>query len=124
LNVASTQPNVSLNGSLSDNSAILPGENVTFHCITVGSSILAWSGTNYVNSHIEFLVVDQIGTMYTPNAYTTAVLMNVSIDGNGQSVIESYLNITVQSDIASSTITCRNVGTGEAKARSFQSTSE
>jgi hypothetical protein len=54
LNVASTQQSISLNGSLklNDNSAIRPGENITFHCITLGSSILAWSGTNYVDSRI------------------------------------------------------------------------
>jgi hypothetical protein len=62
--------------------------------------------------------------MYTPNAYTTAVLVNVSTDRNGQSIIESFLNITVQSNIASSTITCHNVGTEETRALSFQSTSE
>ncbi len=90
----------------------------------MGSPILAWSGTNYVDSRIEFVVFNQIGTMYTPNAYTTAVLVNASTDGNGQYIIESFLNITVQSNIASSTITCQNVGTGETKALSFQSTSE
>jgi hypothetical protein len=123
LNVASTQQNVFLNNSLSDNSAIPPGENITFHCRTLESSTLAWSGTNYVDSRIEFVVFDRIGTMYTPNTYTTAVLVNASTDGNGQSVIESFLNITVQSNIASSTITCHNVGTGETRALSFQSTS-
>ena len=119
-----TQQNVSLNGSLSENSAIPPGENITFKCITLGSSILAWTGTNYVDSRIEFIVFDQIGTMYTPNTYATAILVNVSTDMNGRSIIESHLNITVQSSIPSSAITCHNVGTGETRALSFQSKSE
>ena len=115
---------VFLNGSLSENSAILPGENITIKCITKGSSILAWTGTNYVDSRIEFVIFNQIGTMYTPNPYTTATLVNVSTDINGQSIIESHLNITVQSSIPSSTITCHNVGTGETSAFTFQSKSE
>ena len=119
-----TQQSVSLNGSLSDNSAIQPGDNVTLKCITLGSSILAWTGTNYVDSRIEFIILEQIGTMHTPNTYTTAILVNVSTDINGQYIIESHLNITVQSSIPSSTITCHSVGTAETSAFSFQSSSE
>ena len=115
---------MSLNGSLTDNSAIPAGENITLECITKGSLILAWTGTNYINNRIEFVVFDQIGTMYTPNTYTTVSLVNVSTDINGRSIIESHLNITVQSSIPSSTITCHNVGTDETRALSFQSSSE
>ena len=115
---------MSLHGSLSNNSAIPPGENITLRCFTLGSSILAWTGTNYVDSRIEFVLVDQIGTMYTPNTYTTAILVNKSTDMNGRSIIESHLNITVQSGIPSSTITCHNVGTDETRAFRFQNSSE
>ena len=121
---ASTQQSVSLNGSLSDNSAIPPGENITLKCITKGSLILAWTGTSYVDSRIEFVTADQIGTMYTPSLYTTATLVNVSTDMSGQYIIESHLNIIVQSGIPTSMITCHNVGTGETRALSFQSSSE
>ena len=123
---ARTQQSVSLNGSLiSNNSDIQPGENITLKCVTLGSSILAWSGTNYVDSRIEFVAFDQIGTIiYTHNTYTTAILVNVSTDMSGQYIIESHLNITVQSSIPSSTITCHNVETGETSSFSFQSSSE
>ena len=110
-----------MNGSLNDNSAIPPGETITLECTTLESSILAWS---YIDSRIEFIVFDQIGTMRTPNTYTTATLVNVSTDMSGQYIIESHLSITVQSSIPSSTITCHNVGTGETSSFTFQSKSK
>ena len=119
-----SQQGISLNSLSNDQLVVRPGENITLQCITRGSSILAWSGTNYIDSRVEFVVYDQIGTTYTPNAYTTAVLVNAYTDRNGQFVIESYLNITGQSSIPSSSITCHNVGTGETKAISFQTSSK
>ena len=118
----SAQQGVSLHSStLKDNlvSEVRRGENITFRCVTRGSHILAWSSDEYFN-RIEFLVVDNIGTVYTPNTYTTAELLSAYTDGNGEAVIESRLNIVVQSNIQRSSITCHNVGTGETRAISFQ----
>ena len=117
--------NVSLNSSLDGQGNVHRGENVTFQCSTVGSSILAWSSDEYISDRIEFLAIHRIGTIVAPNHYTSAVLIDIMInDGGGQVVIVSQLSIVVQKDISQSSITCHNVGRGQTKTVSFQLSSK
>ena len=101
------------------------GENITFQCITIGSSILAWSSNEYIGDRIEFLNVHRIGTIVTPNDYTSAVLIDAYSDQDGQAVIVSLLSIIVQRGIISqSSVTCHHVGSGDTETVSFQLSSK
>lgn len=115
-----SQESVSLNSSLNSQHEVRRGENITFQCVTRGSLILAWSSNEYIDDRIEFSVVDNVGAMRAPNTYTTAVLVDVHTDRNGQMFIESHLNIVVQSNLLTSSITCHNGGTGDTRSISFQ----
>ena len=115
---------VLLNSSLNDQHIVRRGENITFQCTTTGSSILAWSSNEYIGDRIEFLNVHTIGTIVTPNQYTSAKLIDVYTDQNGQAVIVSLLSSIVQRAISQSSVTCHHVGSGRTKTITFQLSSK
>ena len=100
------------------------GENITFECVTVGSSILAWSSNEYINARgdrIEFLVIHENGTIImAPNSHTLARLIGVYTDEDGQSVIVSQLSIIVQRTKKHFSISCHHVGNGLTKTVTLQ----
>ena len=115
---------VFLNSSLNGQQTVLRGENITFNCLTVGSSILAWTSDEYIADRIEFLVVNSNGTVMTQNPHALARLMAVYIDESGQAVLVSQLNITVQSNILRFSVSCLNVGNGEFATANFSLSSK
>ena len=110
VNLQPIQFTSTLNGQLAHR-----GDNITFTCTTKGSSLLVWNSIEYISSSLGRIVFssDQtIGTLSTPNGYTSAQLTNVYEDENGRRVIESQLTIIVQRTIQHFSITCQNVGSG------------
>ena len=113
---------LSLNSSLAFKSQhdVYRGENISFLCITRGSSILAWSSNEYINDRIEFLTIHSIGTVVAQNQYSSAQLIDVYMDDDRRSVIVSELYIVVQRNIAQSSVTCHHVGNELTKTITFQ----
>lgn len=115
---------VYLNNSLNGRQYVRRGENITFECVTAGSSILAWSSDEYINARgdrIEFLVVHNNGTIImAPNSYTLAKLIGVYTDEDRQPVIVSQLSIIVQRTIPHFSVSCHHVGSGLTKTVTLQ----
>ena len=112
-----------MNSSLNGQQDVRRGENILFECVTVGSSILAWSSNEYINARggrIEFLVVHDNGTIImAPNSYTLAKLIGV-YNEDGQPVIVSQLSIIVQRTIPHFSVSCHHVGSGLTKTVTLQ----
>ena len=104
--------------SLNDQREVHRGDGVTFRCITVGSTTLAWSGDDYIGGRIEFMATET-GAQISPNNFTSVELVDVYSDVNGRCVMESQLSIIVQKTIRSTSVTCHHVGSGISESISF-----
>ena len=118
--VSSHAQRLNFTSSLNDQREVHRGESVTFRCITVGSTTLAWSGDDYIGTcRTDFMTTETVGAQISPNNFTTAELVDVYSDMNGRPVIVSQLTIIVQRSIKSSTVTCHHVGTRVSESISF-----
>ena len=86
-------------------------ENITFTCIVRGSNAIEWSSDDYIGTggrRLEFISTDRPGSQLNAGE-TLATLVRATQD----IIIESQLNIRIQSTISVATVRCQNGGTGE-----------
>ena len=116
---------VVLTSSLSDRFVAYPEEIVTFTCITMGSSILAWESRDYIGDGIqlEFISIDSPGLTQQSGTTTFATLDSVTND-NGEIVLVSTLQITASSQFPTSSVACRHVDSGTLNSTTFNVASE
>lgn len=92
-----------------------PGKTIVFTCTTTGSLVLAWTSEEYIGPgrQLEILSTDRIGTnrSSTSNPETVANLTYFDNDGI---ILTSMLSIVTRSTTTSVTVSCLNVGDGEA----------
>ena len=127
LQMATTSPLIMLSSSLSEGRQACPGDEITFTCLTNGSSSLAWISDDYIGQggiQLEFASFDSPGRIARNRVSpigTQATLVSKEIEENEtQGILESQLNIIVTSDYPSPTIKCLNVDTGSQESTSFQ----
>ena len=96
-------------------------ENVTFTCVTRGSSLMAWSSDEYIGSdglRLEFVSIERKGINRTAGL-AVATLVESS-DNNGEITLVSQLRITIYSMYQISSITCHNIGIGTVNTTTFR----
>ena len=68
------------------------GESVTITCMTINSSIIAWSSEEYIGKggrQLEFVTLDAIGT----TLYDSMVIANLTSVNQSALILESQLHI-------------------------------
>lgn len=96
-------------------------ETVTFTCVTRGSSSMVWTSIDYISTNggrIEYASIDSEGTSYHAGQTLTTLVSNSRV--NGLVVLESQLQIVVQSNYQVSSVTCHNIGHNTENTTSFE----
>ena len=99
--------------SASSGTVVHPGDDVTFECTTVDSSIIAWSSDEYIGrGGIKLELIANDTSVHTSQITTaTAVLFNTSYNSNGAILLMSTLTLTAKR-ISNFSVTCFNIGRG------------
>ena len=105
---------------------LCPGEIVIFTCETRGSTILAWTSDEYIESGGTRLVLatfndigDTSRSPVTVNSNTIATLINKTRE-NGVDVLVSTLRIRAVSEFLDSSVTCIHVDGGTTNTARVQ----
>ena len=113
---------VTLSSSLNGTSTAYPQQVITFTCITRRSSVLSWSSDDYIGldgALLTFLAFEPIGTTKSSiNSDTVAMLVSNGNE-NGETVLESTLQITVSSQFPMSSVACHNTASGTVNSITF-----
>ena len=117
---------IALSSPLSEGQRVCPGDAIMFTCVTNGSSILAWSGDDYIGQAVQL----EFATFHEPGRIarnrdspigTQAVLVSKEIEENETlGILESQLSIVITSDYQTATIKCLHVDTGSEETTGFQ----
>ena len=94
------------------------GDRLVFTCTTRGSNLLSWTSDDYIGHNGGTLTLATVNSVRSPNSYTNATLFENRFD-NGVQVLISQLQIIVQPNFFSSSVTCRNAITGEEQTANF-----
>ena len=111
--VNSQQELVTLN-TTSGNS-VRPGDNVTFMCTTIDSSIIAWSSDEYIGRgglRLQLSAVTQRDKSQVSPDTVTAILLNSSNNSEGDIVLTSALSLIARGTPYIISVTCINTGSG------------
>ena len=114
----------SLTSTLSDEQTYCLGENITFTCETMGSSVIAWRSEDYIEvggTQLAFGTFNGVGdTQTSPINSATIAILTVNDVVDGVQVLKSELRITPLSKFSTSSVTCVHVSSGVTNTSSFQ----
>ena len=112
--LCSTPQNISL---------VCPGQSVTFTCMTVGSTILAWSSSHYISdtgAQLFFASDESLNSSKpSPNGASIANLTMVNTSNLSMIILESQLQFYVSEEYNASQIICSNNANGVNVTISF-----
>ena len=103
---------------------LCPGDIVTFNCETRGSTILAWTSDEYIETggtRLAFGTFNSVGTeeISPLNPNTVATLISNTIE-DGVPVLVSTLRIRALSQFLNSSVTCIHIGSGTTNTTMVQ----
>ena len=97
--------------NITSSTTVCPGDNVTFTCTTIGSSIIAWSSDEYIGRggvRLE-LFANATSRESSQISNATAVLLNTTYNSEGDIVLTSALSLIAMGTPYVS-VTCVNIG--------------
>ena len=102
---------VTLNITLNSGNIVRPGDNITFICTTIGSSIIAWSSDEYIGIGGVRLELFAFTTSRESSQISTAtaILLNTTYNSEGDIVLTSTLSL-IAMGIPYISVTCVNIG--------------
>lgn len=115
---------VNVTSTLRDGEVACAHSNVTFTCVTRGSSSMAWSSEDYIgpgNTQLGFSTFSRVGATSVSSTFptTVATFTQKFMDGQVQ-VLVSTLDIVVSSASSSlKSVTCRHNDDGLTNTTSF-----
>ena len=96
--------------NITSGTIVRPGDNVTFTCTTINSSIIAWSSEEYIGRGGVRLDLSAVTHSESSQISTaTAVLLNTGSNGEGAIVLTSALSL-IAKGIPYISVTCINIG--------------
>ena len=98
--------------NITSGTIVRPGDNVTFMCTTIGSSIIAWSSDEYIGRggvRLE-LFANATSRESSQISNATAVLLSTTYNSEGDIVLTSALSLVVMETPYNISVTCVNIG--------------